>query len=120
MLHSWSAPAGRGAPTRSRARAPTMWSLPIVVPILLVTTPLAGDDLAAGEKPFGLARRIPWNDSRVVGSPDPPLPYKVVRAFPKLSVKQPLVLLPEPGTRRLFLLQHLNFWAGPGRLLAVP
>ena len=64
-------------------------------------------------------RRIPWNDSRVVGSPDPPSPYKVVRAFPKLTIKQPLSLTPEPGTNRLFILQHLNFWAGPGRLLAV-
>ncbi len=40
--------------------------------------------------------------------------------FPKLSIKQPLVLTPEPGTDRLFILQHLNVWAGPGRLLAVP
>ena len=30
----------------------------------------------AAEKPFGLARRIPWNDSRVVGSPEPPLPVQ--------------------------------------------
>ncbi len=73
----------------------------------------------AAEKPFGLERRIPWNDSRVVGSPDPPLPYKVARAFPKLTIKQPLSLTPEPGTNRLFVLQHLNYWAGPGRLLAV-
>ena len=43
-----------------------------------------------------------------------------MRAFPKLTIKQPLSLTPEPGTNRLFILQHLNFWAGPGRLLAVP
>ena len=73
----------------------------------------------AAEKPFGLERRLPWNDSHVVGSPEPPLPYKVARAFPKLTPKQPLSLTPEPGTNRLFILQHLNFWAGPGRLLAV-
>jgi uncharacterized repeat protein (TIGR03806 family) len=28
-------------------------------------------------------------------------------------------MAPEPGTNRLFILQHLNYWAGPGRLLAV-
>jgi uncharacterized repeat protein (TIGR03806 family) len=72
---------------------------------------------AADEKPFGLERRLPWNDSRVVGSPDPPSPYKVVRAFPGLTVKQPLCLVPEPGTNRLFILQHLGVWAGPSRLL---
>jgi uncharacterized repeat protein (TIGR03806 family) len=88
--------------------------------VLLVSTGENADDLPAREKPFGLSRRIPWNDSRVVGSPGPILPYKVVRAFPKLMIKQPLSLTPEPGTNRLFILQHLNFWAGPGRLLAVP
>src|SRR5262249_20432806 len=77
------------------------------------------DDPPAAQGPFGLERRIPWNDSRVVGSPDPPLPYKVTRAFPKLTIKQPLALVPEPGTDRLFILHHLNYWAGPGRLLAV-
>ncbi|RUL88219.1 PQQ-dependent sugar dehydrogenase [Tautonia sociabilis] len=62
--------------------------------------------------------RIPWENSKIVGSPDPPLPYKTERAFAGLEVKQPLGLYPEPGTDRLFILQHLNHWAGPGRLLA--
>jgi uncharacterized repeat protein (TIGR03806 family) len=73
----------------------------------------------AAEKPFGLERRFPWNDSRVVGSPEPPLPYRVARAFSKLTIKQPLSLTPEPGTNRLLILQHDNSWAGPGRLVAV-
>lgn len=96
-----------------------MWSLRILTPILLlVPTASQADDRPAAEKPFGMEKRIAWNDSRVVGSPDPLPPYKVVRAFPKLSIKQPLTLAPEPGTRRLFILNHLNYWAGPGRVLA--
>ena len=93
-----------------------MWSLRILVSILLlVPAAAAADDRPAAEKPFGLERRIPWNDSRVVGSPDPLSPYKVVRAFPKLTIKQPLTLTPEPGTNRLFILQHLDVLgrAGP-------
>ena len=31
--------------------------------------------------------RVPWTTSRVVGSPDPPPPFKVVRAFPNLKFK---------------------------------
>jgi glucose/arabinose dehydrogenase len=89
------------------------WILPLV-PV----TALA-DDRPAGERPVGLDRRIPWDDARVVGSPDPPHSYKVARSFAGLTIKQPLALAPEPGTDRLFLLQHLNYWAGPGRLLAV-
>ncbi|SIO32864.1 Glucose/arabinose dehydrogenase, beta-propeller fold [Singulisphaera sp. GP187] len=97
-----------------------MRSLRVLVPLLLlVPTTAQADDQPAGGKPFGLERRLPWNDSRVVGSPEPPAPYKVVRAFPKLTIKQPLSLTPEPGTNRLFILQHLGSWAGPGRLLAV-
>ncbi|WP_406695602.1 PQQ-dependent sugar dehydrogenase [Singulisphaera sp. Ch08] len=97
-----------------------MWSLRVLAPILLLVPSTApADDHPADKEPFGQERRIPWNDSRVVGSPEPPSPYKVVRAFPKLTVKQPLTLTPEPGTNRLFILQHLEYWAGPGRLLAV-
>src|SRR3954447_9127020 len=97
-----------------------MWSPRLLATILLLVPAAApADDRPAAEKPFGLERRIPWNDSRVVGSPDPLPPYKVVRAFPKLTIKQPLTMTPEPGTDRLFILQHLQHWAGPGRLLAV-
>src|SRR5436309_2345494 len=90
----------------------------LVGPIFLVLLVAVTASLAA-DKPFALKRRLPWNDSRVVGSPEPPSPYKVVRSFPKLTVKQPLTLTPEPGTDRLFILQHINNWAGPGRLVAV-
>jgi len=92
-----------------------MRSLLVLALTLLVVAVAA----RAADKPFGLERRIPWNDSHLVGSPDPQSPYKAVRAFPKLKIKQPLSMTPEPGTDRLLILQHLNFWAGPGRLLAV-
>lgn len=78
------------------------------------------DDQPSPASPFGLERRIPWNDSHVVGSPDPPTPYRVARAFPNVNVQQPLALYPEPGSGRLFILQHLNHWAGPGRILTIP
>jgi uncharacterized repeat protein (TIGR03806 family) len=90
----------------------------LIFPLLVST--VAADDPRAAEKPFGLERRIPWNDSTVVGSPDPPTPYKVVRAFPNINVKQPLGLYPVPGSNHLLILQHLNYWAGPGRILSIP
>src|SRR5690242_11262541 len=97
-----------------------MWSLRLCAPILLLVIATAkADDRPVPGRTHGLERRIPWNDSRVVGSPDPPLPYKAVRGFPKLTVQRPALLAPEPGTDRLFILSHLNHWAGPSRLLAV-
>src|SRR5947209_6139354 len=47
--------------------------------------------------------RTPWTTSRVVGSPDPPPPFKVVRAFPKLKFEHPLLMVRCPGSDRLFV-----------------
>jgi putative heme-binding domain-containing protein len=38
-----------------------------------------------------------------VGSPDPPAPFKVVRAFPKLKFEHPLLIARAPGDNRLFV-----------------
>src|SRR5262245_53128634 len=47
--------------------------------------------------------RTPWTTSRVVGSPDPPPPFKVVRAFPNLKFVHPLLIARSPGDSRLFV-----------------
>jgi putative heme-binding domain-containing protein len=47
--------------------------------------------------------RTPWKTSRVVGSPDPPPPFKVVRAFPNLKFQHPLLIARSPGSDRLFV-----------------
>ncbi len=47
--------------------------------------------------------RLPWTTSRVVGSPDAPPPFKVVRAFPKLKFNHPLLMARGPGSDRLFV-----------------
>ena len=41
--------------------------------------------------------RTPWTTSRVVGSPDPPPPFKVVRAFPNLKFDHPLLIARFPS-----------------------
>ena len=59
-----------------------------------------------------------WTTSRVVGSPDPPLPYRVTRAFPKLKVVQPLVSRSRsPARTHLSSLQHFGRRPGPGELI---
>lgn len=55
-------------------------------------------------KPFGLEKRVPWTTSKVIGSPEPPPPYKTELAFPKLpKFEEPLDLTYAPGTNRLFV-----------------
>src|SRR6185369_16941862 len=52
--------------------------------------------------------------SRVHGSPEPPAPYRIERAFPKLTFAAPLDAVTIPGTDRLVVVEQR------GRLLSVP
>ena len=54
-------------------------------------------------QPFGIEKRVPWTTSRLVGWPDPPLPYVVKRVFPKLNFKDPVDLANTPALERLFI-----------------
>ena len=42
--------------------------------------------------------------SKVVGSPDPSLPYRVERAWPELKISQPVGVRNEPGSQRLLVI----------------
>lgn len=44
-----------------------------------------------------------WTTSRIVGSPNPPAPYRVEVAFPRLNFKNPVEMMPEPGADRFYL-----------------
>ena len=70
-------------------------------------------------KPFGLDQRVPWTTSKVVGSPNPPPPYRVVRAFPNLKLSNPIGVAHEPGTKNLLLIHQLAAWSGSGRLVRI-
>ncbi len=55
------------------------------------------------ERPYGIETRTPWTTSKVTGSPDPPHPYRQERAFPKLTIKNPLLMARPPRGKRLFV-----------------
>jgi uncharacterized repeat protein (TIGR03806 family) len=57
-------------------------------------------------EPFGIETRTPWTTSTVRGSPDPPLPLRAQRVFPKLSFKNPVTITSAPGTERLFVAEQ--------------
>ena len=48
-------------------------------------------------------KRKPWTTSKVVGSPEPPPPYKSARVFPNAKFNHPLLLAKCPGSDRLFV-----------------
>jgi uncharacterized repeat protein (TIGR03806 family) len=73
----------------------------------------------ASPKPYGIDQRIPWTTSRVVGSPEPPLPYRVKQTFTKLKIPCPIGVAHEPGSDRLWLLHQLFPWNGAGKILRI-
>lgn len=54
---------------------------------------------------FGIAARVPWTTSRVVGSPEPPSPYRTEAAFP-VNFNEPLEAAIAPGLDRLFVVER--------------
>ena len=54
----------------------------IVFGVALVLTPWL-----QAEQPYGIPKRVPWTTSRLTGTPEPPPPYRIERAFPKLHFK---------------------------------
>ena len=45
-------------------------------------------------------------ESKITGSPEPPLPYVAQRAYPQLSLAAPIFAINEPGSRRLLFIQQ--------------
>jgi uncharacterized repeat protein (TIGR03806 family) len=57
-------------------------------------------------KAYGIETRTPWTTSRVKGSPEPPPPYGIEPAFPKLKFSSPLDVVGAPGLDRLFVAER--------------
>jgi len=59
-------------------------------------------------RPRGISQRIPLTTSKVVGSPEPPYPYRVRKAFAKLDVSLPIAVVNEPGSNRMLFIDQGN------------
>src|SRR5262245_28052218 len=77
----------------------------LVVAVEFVVWPSSAEE--KGSRPRSAeptpSARTPWTTSRVVGSPDPPPPYKVVHVFPNLKFEHPLLITRYPGSNRLIV-----------------
>src|SRR5262245_48858828 len=68
---------------------------------------------------FNVEKRVAWDTSRVVGSPEPPSPYRTSRAFPKLKLACPIGVACIPGTDTLLLIHQYTPWGGAGRIVRI-
>jgi putative heme-binding domain-containing protein len=59
----------------------------------------------AVERACGIAQRVPWTTSRLVGSPEAPAAYVARRVFPQLKLTNVVDLCNAPGTDRLFVME---------------
>ena len=76
---------------------------------------LATPSLAADPKPFGIDKRIPLTTSKVVGSPEPPLPYRSTKVYKDLKIPYPIAVKQQPDSDRyLFISEDHSY--GPTRL----
>jgi uncharacterized repeat protein (TIGR03806 family) len=57
-------------------------------------------------RPFGIDEYSPVTTSRVVGSPEPPPPYRARRILPELRLSYPVFMLAEPGTNHLWIVDQ--------------
>ena len=75
---------------------------------------LGGHALAAVSEDFA-----PWRNTRLIGSPDPPSPFRAVRAYPKIKSHDgktsehepygPVAVKREPGTGRIVFLENYGY-----------
>ncbi len=76
---------------------PRFAALSLAVALLLTERGITADPPVAREA---------WTTSRLVGSPDPPPPYKAVNAFPNVKLKNPVLMTRLPGSDRLFVAEQ--------------
>jgi putative heme-binding domain-containing protein len=50
--------------------------------------------------------RIPWTASRIVGTPDPPPPYRLERSFARLKFDRPVEIVRSAELRRFFVVEQ--------------
>jgi glucose/arabinose dehydrogenase len=83
----------------------TWWACALFVFLHLVTAPVQADE-----------PRTLWTTSKVVGSPNPPLPFRARQTFKHLTIPCPIGMAHEPGTRSLLLWNQLYPWGGRGQV----
>lgn len=86
-----------------------LWLLAVVLLSALI---VRGDEPA----PQPPKSRTFWTTSRLIGSPEPPLPYTVEKQFPQLELNSPMYVVSEPGSNHLLVITQ-NAGDKPARIV---
>lgn len=74
--------------------------------IVWLLSPATESSSAADSLKVGIETRTPWTLSRIVGSPEPPLPFVTERVFPAIKFNNCLDITSAPGSDRLFVVEQ--------------
>lgn len=55
---------------------------------------------------FGIDRLVPLTTSRIIGSPEPPLPFRPKQVLPDIQVDWLILVIREPGSERLLFIHE--------------
>lgn len=75
----------------------------ILCPLLVISFAVTS---RGADRPFGIDRLVPLTTSRVVGSPDPPLPFRPKQVLPNLKAEWLILVIREPGSDRLLFIHE--------------
>ena len=82
----------------------------LILAVLLIPLPASANDAdGTVEVPGAVTRlkqRLVTLENRVVGRPDPPLPYTVEAVYPKLILDNPMFVMLQPGSSRLLFIDQ--------------
>ena len=53
--------------------------------------------------------RVPWSNTRLVGTPEPPPPFRAVPVYPQLKPTHPVAATREPGAERILYLENYGY-----------
>src|SRR5690606_32013943 len=84
----------------SRPHAWPRW-LSVCVFLALPTFLLAAEEPVTPRQP-----RPVWHNTRLVGTPEPRLPYRTEKTFTDIPLKQPLFAVQQPGTMWLYVVEQ--------------
>ena len=101
------------------------WAILLLVVVCVLVGQLLESGVVFGVEPekesgqvaFGLKQRVPWKKSRVIGSPEPPAPYRLRRVFPGIDIPNLIALSAIPDSQCLLAVDHQREWGGPSRVL---
>ncbi|MCA9212961.1 MAG: PQQ-dependent sugar dehydrogenase, partial [Planctomycetales bacterium] len=89
----------------------TKWLFRVILfgQLLAMARPSVAQDASSPSNP-----RPPWTNSRVKGSPEPPLPFVTERVYPQLKFNQCLHIATTPSINRFFVVEQ------SGKVFSVP